>query len=356
MASEAVGNGGGEWVASDLHICHPLVERCRRNLPGWEVPKMRADLLTGRYGLITDCLSEFCHEMRRRDHSHLLDEHFRLNSDFNKRDEIGVRKTFSGLAKLLFPDGRMTKAQARLILEYAIEGRRRVKEQLKIMAGVEFADVNLGYIDVDEPGAAQIVYVPEQSAGTLIPDGQLLPGHVFGVGASQDGEYAVYKLENKAVAGECKFKHEGIGNNRPVRDTIEAAFKVFQDSAARVALGMNIGNKGFLLYFNDLQGKGLSEEVSLAEFIGLCSAACNRPVQAALAVPGILRLSGTMDEIANLEDVIRVAKNAGAKRILLPFSCIQGLQDVPPELMGSVSPEFYADGDAVGAAKKALDL
>ena len=137
---------------------------------------------------------------------------------------------------------------------------------------------------------------------------------------------------------------------------MDAAFKVFQDNAARVAPGMGIDGKDFLLYFNDLQGKGLSEEVSLAEFIGLCSAACNRPVQAALAVPGILRLSGSMDNLANLEDIIRVAKNAGAKRILLPFSCIQGLQDVPPELMGSVSPEFYADGDAVGAAKKALDL
>lgn len=331
-------------------------DRIHCYLPGWEVPKMRADLLTDRYGLITDCLSEFCHEMRRRDYSHLLDEHFRLNSDFNKRDEIGVRKTFSGLAKLLFPDGRITKAQARKILEYAIEGRRRVKEQLKIMAGVEFIDVNLGYIDSDDPGASQIVYVPEQSSGTLIPDGQLLPGHVFGVGASHDGEYAVYKLENKAVAGECKFKHEGIGNNRPVRDTMEAAFKVFQDSASRVAPGMGIGSKDFLLYFNDLQGKGLSEEVSLAEFIGLCSAACNRPVQAALAVPGVLRLSGTMDAISNLEDVIRVAKNAGAKRVLLPLSCIQDLQTVPPELMGSVSPEFYTDGDAVGAAKKALEL
>ena len=331
-------------------------DRIHCYLPGWEIPKMRSDLLTERYGFITDCLSEFCHEMRRRDYSHLLDEHFRLNSDFNKRDEIGVRKTFSGLAKLLFPDGKITKAQAQGILEYAIEGRRRVKEQLKIMAGVEFIDVNLGYIDADEPGANHVVYVPEQSSGTLIPDGQLLPGHVFGIGCSQGGEYAVYRLENKFVAGECKFKHEGIGNNRPVRDTMEAAFSFFQNNASRVAPGMSIGTKDFLLYFNDLQGKGLSEEVSLAEFIGLCSAACSRPVQAGLAIPGILRLSGSMDELNNLEDIIRVAKNAGARRILLPLSCIQGLQTVPQELMGSVSPEFYTDGDAVGAAKKALDL
>ena len=331
-------------------------DRIHYYLPGWEIPKMRSDLLTERYGLITDCLGEFCHEMRKRDYSHVLDEYFRLNSDFNKRDEIGVRKTFSGLAKLLFPDGNMSKDQAREVLEYAIEGRRRVKEQLKIMAGVEFIDVNLGYVDVDDFSGVQIIYVPEQSADTLVPDAQLLPGHVFAVGESQSGEYAIYKLENKAVIGEFKFKHEGIGSNRAVRDTMDAAFEFFQNNAQRVTAGMNAASKDYLLFFNDLQTKGLSEGVSLAEFVGLCSAACNRPVQAGLVIPGILRLSGSMDSLTNLEDIIRVAKNAGAKRILLPMSCIQDLQGIPQELLGSVSPEFYTDGDAVGAAKKALDL
>lgn len=330
-------------------------DRIHCYLPGWEVPKMRSDLLTERYGLITDCLSEFCKEMRRRDYSHLLDEHFRLNSDFNKRDEIAVRKTFSGLVKLLFPDGRMSKQDAASVLEYAIEGRRRVKEQLKIMAGVEFMDVNLGYMDVDEPGAVHVVYVPEQSADTLVPEGQLLPGHVFAIGRSQGGEEAIYKLENKAVVGDCKFESEGIGN-RSVRETMDAAFKFFQNGAARVAPGMNVGAKDYLLFFNDLQGKGLTEEASLAEFIGLCSAACGRPVQAGLVVPGILRLSGTMDEVRNLEDILRVAKNAGAKRVLLPMASIADLQNVAPELLETVSPELYTTGDAVSAAKKALDL
>ncbi len=179
---------------------------------------------------------------------------------------------------------------------------------------------------------------------------------MFAVGESQSGEYAIYKLENKAVIGEFKFKHEGIGSNRAVRDTMDAAFEFFQNNAQRVTAGMNAASKDYLLFFNDLQTKGLSEGVSLAEFVGLCSAACNRPVQAGLVIPGILRLSGSMDSLTNLEDIIRVAKNAGAKRILLPMSCIQDLQGIPQELLGSVSPEFYTDGDAVGAAKKALDL
>lgn len=331
-------------------------DRIHCYLPGWEVPKMRSDLLTEHYGLITDCLSEFCREMRRRDYTHYLDDFFRLNSDFNTRDEIGVRKTFSGLMKLIFPDESMGKEDARMILDYAVEGRRRVKEQLKIMAGVEFMDVSLGYVDSENPADARVIYVPEQSENTLVPEAPLQPGHVFAVGRSVDDEYAVYKLENKAVAGSFRFENEGIGGNRAARESIEAAWRCFENNGDRVAAGIHMRKKDYLLFVNDLQAKGPSDEVSLAEFVGLCSAACNRPVVASTVIPGIVRLSGSMDELKGLEDILRVAKNAGAKRILLPFSSIRNLQDVPMELASRVSPDFYQDGDVVAAARKALGI
>ena len=330
-------------------------DRIHYYLPGWEVPKMRSDLLTKRYGLITDCLSEFCKGMRKRDYTHHLDDFFRLNGDFNTRDEIGVRKTFSGLMKLLFPDEEMTHDDAKMILDYAIEGRRRVKEQLKIMAGIEFMDVNLGYSELDNPAAVTIVGVPEQSDNSLVPEAPLQPGHVFGIGRSIEGKHAVYKLENKAIAGSCHFQYEGIGS-RSARESIDAAWSYFVNNANKVAAGMHLGKKDYLLFFNDLQAKGPSDEVSLAEFVGLCSAACNRPVAAGLAIPGVLRLSGSMDEVKGLEDILRVAKNAGAKRILLPFGAIKDLQAIPMELASSVSPDFYPDGDAVSAARKALGI
>ena len=330
-------------------------DRIHYYLPGWEVPKMRSDLLTKRYGLITDCLSEFCKGMRKRDYTHHLDDFFRLNGDFNTRDEIGVRKTFSGLMKLLFPDEKMTRDDAKMILDYAIEGRRRVKEQLKIMAGIEFMDVNLGYSELDNPAVVTIVGVPEQSDNSLVPEAPLQPGHVFGIGRSIEGKHAVYKLENKAVAGSCHFQYEGIGS-RSARESIDAAWSYFVNNANRVAAGMHLDKKDYLLFFNDLQAKGSSDEVSLAEFVGLCSAACNRPVAAGLAIPGVLRLSGSMDEVKGLEDILRVAKNAGVKRILLPFGAIKDLQAIPMELASSVSPDFYPDGDAVSAARKALGI
>lgn len=331
-------------------------DRIHCYLPGWEVPKMRSDLICERYSLITDCLGEFLHAMRRRDFTHHIDRYFRLNSDLNRRDEIGVRKTFSGLAKLIFPDGKMSREDVRILLEYAIEGRRRVKEQLKTMAGIEFIDVKLGYADVENPMEVHVVGVLEQSDDSLIPDTTPQAGHVFGVGRSVTDEMAVYKLENKAVSGNAAFRMEGVGSAREVRDALNAAFEQFKNCAPRLAAGMHVTSRDYLLFCNDLQAKGPSAEVSLAEFIGLCSAASGRPVMAGLVIPGILRLSGSLEPVGNLEDVLRVAKNAGAKRILLPMSSIADLQNVAPELIGAVSPEFYETGDAVAAARRALGL
>lgn len=331
-------------------------DRIHCYLPGWEIPKMRSDLICERYSLITDCLGEFLHAMRRRDFTHHIDRHFRLNSDFNRRDEIGVRKTFSGLAKLIFPDGKMDREDVRMLLEYVIEGRRRVKEQLKTMAGIEFIDVKLGYADVENPMETYVVGVLEQSDDSLIPDTAPQAGHVFGVGRSIADEMAVYRLENKAVSGNAAFRMEGVGSNREVRDALNAAFEQFKNCAPRLAAGMHVTSRDYLLFCNDLQAKGPSAEVSLAEFIGLCSAASGRPVMAGLVIPGILRLSGSLEPVGNLEDVLRVAKNAGAKRILLPMSSIADLQGVAPELIGAVSPEFYETGDAVAAARRALGL
>ena len=330
-------------------------DRIHCYLPGWEVPKMRSDLLTGRYGLITDCLSEFCKEMRKQDFTHEFDNYFRLNADFNQRDEIAVRKTFSGLAKLLFPTGKMEKDDALAILEYAVEGRRRVKEQLKIMAGIEFADVKLGYVDVDDPAAVHVVAVPEQADDTLIPDATLMPGHVFGIGRSMAGEQAVYKLENKRVAGDLKFRVEGVAS-RAAKDSLDAAFQQFRSAGVRLGGGMQVEGRDYLLYVDDVQKKGETLEVSLAEFVGLCSAACGRPVMGQLAVPGVLHLSGTLDPVANLDDVMRVAKNAGATKVLLPYSSIADLQRVPAEVLGAVAPVLYETGNPVDAAAKALGI
>ena len=328
-------------------------DRIHYYLPGWEIPKMRSELLTEKYGLITDCLAELTRELRKKDCTHLLDAYFRLNNKFNKRDEIAVRKTMSGLIKLIFPDENVTEDEMRRLLEYAIEGRRRVKEQLKLMAGVEFADVALGY--VDEYGSETVVSVPEQASNTLIPAEKLPAGHVFALGANQiDGEVAVYRLENKVIRGNGKMETQGIGGNRAVNECVDAAWYYFMDKARSILPGTTLSDHDYLLYYADPQSKGLSTEVSVAELVGLCSAVANRPVMEATAVIGEIKLSGTMGEIKNLENIVRVAKNAGAKQLLLPIQSMQELMHVPGELLTAVQPIFYSD--PIDAVKKAIEL
>lgn len=328
-------------------------DRIHYYLPGWEIPKMRSELLTEKYGLITDCLAELTREMRKKDCTHLLDAYFRLNNKFNKRDEIAVRKTMSGLIKLIFPDENVTEDEMRRLLEYAIEGRRRVKEQLKLMAGAEFADVALGY--VDEYGSETVVSVPEQASNTLIPAEKLPAGHVFALGANQiDGEVAVYRLENKVIRGNGKMETQGIGGNRAVNECVDAAWYYFMDKARSILPGTTLSDHDYLLYYADPQSKGLSTEVSVAELVGLCSAVANRPVMEATAVIGEIKLSGTMGEIKNLENIVRVAKNAGAKQLLLPIQSMQELMHVPGELLTAVQPIFYSD--PIEAVKKAIEL
>ena len=328
-------------------------DRIHYYLPGWEIPKMRSELLTEKYGLITDCLAELTRELRKKDCTHLLDAYFRLNNKFNKRDEIAVRKTMSGLIKLIFPDENVTEDEMRRLLEYAIEGRRRVKEQLKLMAGVEFADVALGY--VDEYGSETVVSVPEQASNTLIPAEKLPAGHVFALGANQiDGEVAVYRLENKVIRGNGKMETQGIGGNRAVNECVDAAWYYFMDKARSILPGTTLSDHDYLLYYADPQSKGLSAEVSVAELVGLCSAVANRPVMEATAVIGEIKLSGTMGEIKNLENIVRVAKNAGAKQLLLPIQSMQELMHVPGELLTAVQPIFYSD--PIEAVKKAIEL
>lgn len=328
-------------------------DRMHFYLPGWEIPKMRSELLTEKYGLITDCIAEYCKEIRKYDFSHLFDKYYKLNKDFNKRDEIAVRKTFSGMCKLLFPDENVNKENATMLIEYAIEGRRRVKEQLKIMAGIEFADVNLGYID-EETDQETVISVPEQTSNSLVPDTKLPAGHIFGVGKSSiSNEMCIYRLENKTVKGTGKMETQGV-NQKNVKESVNAAWQFFQSNARQIIPGVKVHNKDYLLYYADTQGKGLSEEVSLAEFVGLCSALAERPTIESLAVAGELKLSGTLEELTHIEDIMRVCKNAGAKRILLPMDAIRDIQNVDRELLNYVQPIFY--NDPIDAAKKALDI
>lgn len=346
-----------EPFPEDFNSDSAFFDRIHAYLPGWETPKLRAALFTKRYGLISDCFSEFCHAMRKYDFTNAFAEYFELNRSFNTRDETAVRRTFSGMAKLLYPDERMTKAECRELLEYAIECRRRVKEQLRKMNPAEYSDVALGYIDLDTEEEV-VVELPEVSGGSLVSDGQEKPGYVYAVGRSISDRIGVYRLENKLIAGDGTFSFrnvEGLAHApRSVRDSITAAFNYFGENVRRIAPG-GCERFDYSLYFNDLQNRGVSDEVSVAEVVGLFSGLANRPVMPSLVICGRVVMSGSMMPITTeLDELFVAAANAGAKTILLPEDSRAQYDALRHDLKGEVSAIFYST--PLDAAKKALGM
>lgn len=332
-------------------------DRIHAYLPGWETPKLRSSLFTNSYGLISDCFSEFCHAMRKYDFTNSFSEYFALNSQFNTRDTIAVGRTFSGLAKLIYPNEQMSKEETREILEYAIEARRRVKEQLRKMTPNEFSDVNLGYIDLDTD-EERIVELPETSNGSLVCEGFETPGYVYGIGKSVSNVLGVYRLENKLIdgTGSLSFKNvEGIASSpRSVRESITAAFNYFGENSCRIISG-SYEAFDYSLYFNDLQNRGVSDEISVAEVVGLFSGLANRAVLPSTLICGKVVMSGNVMPITTeLEEIFVTAANAGAKRIMLPDESRGQYDKLRADLKDEIAVIFYTT--PLDAAKKALGV
>lgn len=328
-------------------------DRMHYYLPGWEIPKMRPDLITEKYGFIVDYIAEFFREMRKRTFSDAIDRYFKLGNNLNQRDTNAIRKTVSGMLKLLYPHGKFTKEEVSEVLEYALEGRRRVKEQLKKIGGMEFYDVMFSYID-KETLEEHYVSVPEQGGGKLIPEGMGKPGHVYVAGHGHSGMLGIYKLENQVVSGTGKFDKSGVGSNREAKESLDTAFRFFTANSKSISNTISTKTKDYLMHISDLQGIGLTDELAVAELIGLCSGALGKPTQESLVVIGNMTVGGTISKVEEFANTLQVCVDAGAKKVLIPAASVIDLQTVPPDLLVKVQPLFYSD--PIDAVFKALGV
>ncbi|WP_066638537.1 protease Lon-related BREX system protein BrxL [Desulfolucanica intricata] len=315
-------------------------DRMHYYIPGWEIPKMRPEFFTNEYGFITDYIAEFFREMRKRSFSDALDKYFRIGNNLNQRDVIAVRKTVSGLVKLIYPNGEFDREAIEEILRYALVGRRRVKEQLKKIGGMEFYDVHFSYID-NETLIEEFVSVPEQGGSKLIPEGIAKPGHIFTVGHGDSGMIGVFKIETEVVPGSGKFDRTGLGSNREAKESIATAFNYFKANKKNISGTISVQNNDYLMHVQDLQGIGLTSTLSLAAFIALCSGAMRKPVQSQMVVLGSMSIGGTINKVEELSNVLQVCLDAGAKKILLPMASAVDIPTVPPELFAKFQISFY---------------
>lgn len=311
-----------------------FLDRMHCYIPGWEIPKFRPEHFTDDYGFITDYLSEFIRELRKEQYGDALDEYFRLGRNLNQRDTIAVRKMVGGLVKLMYPDGVYTKEQLEEILKVSLEMRRRVKEQLKKLGGMEFYDVNFSYIDLEDM-SEHYVSVPEQGGGKLIPEGMCNPGQVYTISQGKSGMIGVFRLESQMLPGNGKLERTGLGTDRDAKESSNTAFNFLKANGGRISGSISTTQKDYIINYQDLQGIGMTGKLALPTLIALCSIALGRPVQSSTAILGEISISGTLIKVDNLADTLQVCLDCGAKKVLLPQTSFVDFATVPPELMSA---------------------
>ena len=330
-----------------------FLDRIHCYLPGWEVPKFRPEHFTNDYGFITDYLAGFVRELRKEQHGDALDKYFRLGKNLNQRDTIAVRRMVDGYLKLLYPDGEFSKEDVAEVLEIALEMRRRVKEQLKKLGGMEFYDVNFSYIDTEDM-SEHYVAVPEQGGGKLIPEGLCNPGQVYTVSHGKSDMIGVFRLESQMLAGNGKFDRTGLGSDRECKEAVDTAFNFLKANGNRISGSLGTLTKDFIVNYQDLQGLGMTKVLALPTLIALCSIALGKPVQSSMAVLGDFSIGGTILKVENLASTLQVCLDSGAKKVLLPQTSAVDLGTVPAELMSSFSLVFYQSAE--DAVFKALGV
>ena len=330
-----------------------FLDRIHCYLPGWEIPKFRPEHFTDDYGFITDYMAEFLRELRKEQYGDALDRYFRLGKNLNQRDTIAVRKMVGGLVKLVYPDGVFDKEELEEILQIALEMRRRVKEQLKKLGGMEFYDVNFSYLD-NETFDEHYVSVPEQGGGKLIPEGLCNPGQVYTVSRGRSGMIGVFRLESQMLPGSGKFERTGIGSDRDAKEATNTAFNYLKANGGRISGSISTSTKDYIINYQDLQGIGMTGKLALPTLIALCSIALGRPVLSSAAILGEISISGTMIKVDELPNALQVCLDSGAKKVLLPMTSATELGTVPADLIGSFNLIFY--NSAEDAVFKALGV
>lgn len=279
--------------------------------------------------------------------------YFKIGNNLNQRDVIAVRKTVSGLLKLLYPHGEFDKDAVERCLVYALEDRRRVKEQLKKIGGMEFYDVHFSYID-NETLEEKFVSVPEHGGGSLIPEGPLSPGTMHTIATGTSDHLGLYRLELQVTGGTGKLSISGSGVNTKSKEAIKIAFDYFKANLSRVSSLSKVGDHDYHMHIVEIHNTGAAAALILCSFISFCSGLMSRPLQSQMVVLGDMSLGGSIIPTSNLAETLQVAFDSGAKRILVPMSNVGDIQTIPGELFAKFQTSFYAD--PVDAVFKALGV
>jgi ATP-dependent Lon protease len=329
-----------------------FLDRIHFYVPGWEIPKMRVEFFTDHYGFVVDYLAEALRELRKHNFTEAIDRHFSLGSHLNARDVKAARKTCSGLLKLIFPHGEFSKDELAEVLSVALEGRRRVKEQLKKMGSFEYHQTSFSYID-GESREERFVGVPEQGGRDMISTDPLAPGSVYTASVDDQGKVGLYRIEVGCSPGTGKLKIAG-GIEGTMKESIQRAFAYLMGQKVKMGVGQQIDTTDFHVEAIDLLNNRVPCEAGIALVVAVYSAVKKHSVVAGLLVLGDLSIQGNIKAVRSLAEPLQVGMDNGARRALIPLENKRNFLDVSGDIVERVDPVFFSD--PMTAAMKALGM
>ena len=355
-------NQAVDVMVRSSHLFMPLPEVIREDMafldrlhfyiPGWEIPKMRIEYFTDHYGFVVDYLAEALRELRKHNFTEAIDRHFSLGFHLNARDVKAVRKTVSGLVKLIYPHGEMSREELAEIVELAIEGRRRVKEQLKKLGSFEYHQTSFSYIDNDTR-EERFVGVPEQGGRDMISTDPLAPGSVYTASVDDQGKVGLYRLEVGCSPGTGKLKVAG-GIDGAMRESIQRAFAYLAAQKVKIGISQQVNTTNFHIEGIDLLSNHVPCEAGIALIVAVYSAIKKQSVLAGLLILGDLSIQGNIKSLRSLVEPLQVAMDNGARRALVPLENKRNFLDVSGDIVERVDPIFFSD--PMTAAMKALGM
>jgi ATP-dependent Lon protease len=329
-----------------------FIDRLHYYIPGWEIPKMRIEFFTDHYGFVVDYLAEALRELRKHNFTEVIDRHYSLGSHLNARDVKAVRKTVSGLVKLLYPHGELSGEESAELVEMALEGRRRVKEQLKKMGSFEYHQTSFSYIDNDTR-EERFVGVPEQGGRDTISTDPLAPGSVYAASVDDQGKVGLYRLEVGCSPGTGKLKIAG-GIEGPMKESIQRAFAYLQGQKGKMGIAQQVDTTDFHVEAIDLLSNHVPCESGIALVVAIYSAIKRHSVLAGLLVLGDLSIQGNIKSVRSLAEPLQVGMDNGARRALVPLENKRNFVEVSGDIVERVDPVFFSD--PMTAAMKALGM
>ena len=329
-----------------------LIDRFHFYLPGWEVPKLATEHFTGGYGFVVDYLAEALRELRRHNFSDVIDSVFSLGSHLNARDAKAVRKTVAGLVKLLHPDRGYQEDELREYLELALEGRRRIKEQLKKLGAFEYYQTSFSYLRNDTRDE-YFVGVPEGGGRDLISSDPLPPGCVYGVAVTPDDKIALFRVEVTRLPGTGKLRVSG-SPSRALRESVTIAYDYIRSRQRELGLEGEIDRQDYHVQIVDLLASREGAEAGVPFFVAFYSAVKSKAALPGLVVAGQITIQGHITSIRSLAEALQAVMDNGAKRVLIPVESKRQFLEVPGDVIEKVDPVFYSD--PLTAAVKGLGM